>query len=62
MRRVLLTLLLCLAALPLLAPSAFAFERITVLVSGAQENDALRAIHQCFHMGEEAPTQTVAER
>lgn len=34
MRRVLLTLLLCLAALPLLAPSAFAFERITVLVSG----------------------------
>jgi aspartate kinase len=35
---------------------------ITVLVDGAQENDALRAIHQCFHMGEEAQTQTVAER
>jgi len=35
---------------------------ITVLVDGAHENDALRAIHQCFHMGEEAETQTVAER
>lgn len=35
MRRVLLTLLLCLAALPLLASPAFAFDRITVLTSGS---------------------------
>jgi hypothetical protein len=31
-------------------------------VEGAQENDALRAIHQCFHMGEESTSQPVAER
>jgi putative ABC transport system substrate-binding protein len=34
-RRVLLTLLLCLAALPLLASPAFAYDRITVLMSGS---------------------------
>lgn len=34
---------------------------ITVLVDGPQENDALRAIHQCFHMGEGADASTVAE-
>ena len=35
---------------------------ITVLVQGEQENDALRAIHQCFSMGEPAQPQNVAER
>lgn len=34
---------------------------ITVLVDGARENDALRAIHQCFNMGEGPDAHTVAE-
>jgi putative ABC transport system substrate-binding protein len=47
-RRILLILLLCLAALPLFASSAFAFDRVTVLVSGPSPagDEFLHALRQ----------------